>query len=302
MTHLPSRVTVREVGPRDGLQAEDAFVPTEGKVRLVRALVAAGFRRIEVTSFVRPDAIPQLRDAEALLAALGPHEGVVFSALVPNARGAERALAAGVDELTVFLSASEGHNRANVRMSVAESLAAVAEVVRVVGGRRPVSGVVATSFHCPFDGPTKPERVAEIARRLHDLGVDPILFGDTIGLADPVGVSRLVRAVRAAVPDARIGLHFHDTHGRATANILAGLLEGVDLFDASVGGLGGCPYAPGASGNVASEDVVAMLGAMGIETGIDLDRLLAASRLAEELVGRPLTAHVLQAQKGAGRC
>jgi len=283
---LPKSATVREVGLRDGLQAEETIVPVEGKLRLYRALVAAGVERIEVTSFVAPRAIPQTADAEALLAAIGAHPGVSLSALVPNVRGLERALASGVDEVSVFLSASESHNRSNVNRTVEESLAGAADIARLAKeGAVLASAVIATSFSCPFEGRQEPARVAGIARRLHDLGFAPILFGDTIGAASPTDVLRLLDAVSPHIGTGEIGLHFHNTRGLAPANILAGLERGVSLFDASVGGLGGCPYAPGATGNVATEDVAGLFEGMGIFTGLDLSSLVTAGRLAASLVG-----------------
>ena len=293
---FPPRITLREVGLRDGLQAEAARLDLGAKLRLYRALVRAGHTRIEATSFVSAKAIPQLADAAGFLAAIGPHPEVQLSALVPNLTGAERAVAAGVDEVTVFLSASETHNRHNVRRSVAESLAqaeAVAGAPATSGVVR--SAVIATAFACPYEGPQDPQKVAELARRLREMGYAPILFGDTIGAANPTMVSRLLEATERHLPVREIGLHFHNTRGAALANILVGLEHGVTLFDASVGGMGGCPYAPGATGNVASEDVVAMVEGMGVATQIDLARLIEAAALAQELVGRELPSACLKA-------
>lgn len=299
---LPTSATIREVGLRDGLQAEETIVPVEGKLRLYRAMVAAGAKRIEVTSFVAPSAIPQTADAEALLEAIGEHPGVRLSALLPNVRGLERALSSCVDEVTVFLSASEAHNRSNVNRSVEESLAGAAEIARRVRERSfPASAVIATSFSCPFEGYQEPEKVARIAERLHDMGFTPILFGDTIGAASPTDVFRLLEAVTRRVGTDEMGLHFHNTRGAAPANILAGLEAGVSLFDASVGGLGGCPYAPGATGNVATEDVVGLLDGMGIRSGFDMALLVAAGNLAGNLVGHSpesFAARAFDAEKG----
>ncbi len=290
------RVTLREVGMRDGLQAEDRTLSTEEKLELLAAVSRCGIERLEVTSFVHPKAIPQLQDAETLLLRAEKPAGQIWSALVPNARGAERAAKASlIDEWTFFLSASEEHNQANVRRSVAESLAeaeAVAEAARTAG--RAISGVVATSFVCPYAGETPVGDVVRVARRLYGLGYRTLLFGDTIGAASPHMVRRLVRALQDALPEATLGLHFHNTRGQAPANALAGAAEGVRIFDGSVGGMGGCPYAPGATGNVATEDLAWLLEAEGYETGADLAALSAAALLAERLAGRRLPGSVMR--------
>lgn len=304
MKSYADRAIVREVGLRDGLQAEDARLDVEAKKRLYDALVAAGERHIEITSFVSPRAIPQLADAEALLEAVGPHPDVGISALVPNVRGAERALKAGVDEITVFLSASETHNQENVNQSVAASLEnarAISALVREAGTVA-ASAVIATSFACPYEGPQDPQKVSELAFRLREMGFHPILFGDTIGAASPSDVARLLDQLSRHLPVRETGLHFHNTRGAALAGVLVGLDYGVALFDGSVGGMGGCPYAPGATGNVATEDIVAMLEGMDIHTGIDLAALVRAAHLAEGLVGRMLpsaTARAFDAERGA---
>jgi hydroxymethylglutaryl-CoA lyase len=291
------RVTLREVGMRDGLQAEDRTLSTEAKLELLTALSRCGIERLEVTSFVHPRAIPQLADAEDLLARAEKPAGQIWSALVPNARGAERAAAAPqIDEWTFFLSASEEHNQANVRRSVAESLQeaeAVAERARAAG--RAISGVVATSFVCPYAGETPVDSVVRVARRLYELGYPTLLFGDTIGAAAPHMVRRLVRALQDELGEgARLGLHFHNTRGQAPANALAGAAEGIRLFDGSVGGMGGCPYAPGATGNVATEDLAWLFQAEGFETGADLAALAGAALRAEQLVGRRLPGSVMR--------
>ncbi len=271
-------------------------MPIADKVALYQALVSAGLTRIEVTSFVAPKAIPQLADAAQFVAALGPHPDVWLSALTPNLTGAERAVAAGMDEVTVFLSASETHNRHNVRRSVQQSLSQAAEVAEALEGASVVrSAVIATAFDCPYEGPQDAQKVAELARRLREMGYAPILFGDTIGAANPLSVSRLLEATERHLPVREIGLHFHNTRDSALANLLVGLEHGITLFDGAVGGMGGCPYAPGATGNVASEDVVAMVEAMGITTGVDLAKLVAAAALAQDLVGRQLPSACLKA-------
>jgi hydroxymethylglutaryl-CoA lyase len=285
-------VSIREVGPRDGLQNEDP-VPAAAKIELLDALSATGVRRIEAVSFVHPKAIPQMADADEVWAAARKAPGVRYSALVPNSRGAARALAAGFTEVEVVVSASDTHNRRNVNRSTEESLADIAGLIKEIhqaGGT--VEVIVATSFGCPYEGDVDPVRVAGIVQRVVADGADRIGFGDTTGMATP----RRVRDLLAVVPRTRpLLLHFHDTRGTGLANILVALDLGVTEFDASVGGLGGCPYAPGATGNVATEEVVHMLHDMGIDTGIDLDKLIEAAALAERIVGRRLPSGVLRA-------
>ncbi|MBE1486166.1 hydroxymethylglutaryl-CoA lyase [Plantactinospora soyae] len=292
---LPSVVSIREVGPRDGLQNEDP-VPTDGKVRLLDALSRTGVRRIEAVSFVHPKAIPQMADADEVWARASRASGVRYSALVPNSRGAQRALAAGFTEIEVVVSASDTHNRRNVNRSTAESLDDIAGLIDLLHSAGATAEViVATSFGCPYEGDVDPARVAGIVDRVVADGADRVAFGDTTGMATPRRVRELVTAVRDRQPDIPVLLHFHNTRGTALANLLTALELGITEYDASVGGLGGCPYAPGASGNVATEEVVHMLHDMGIETGIDLDALLEAAALAEELVGRELPSGVLRA-------
>jgi hydroxymethylglutaryl-CoA lyase len=302
---LPEEVSVYEVSPRDGLQNEAAPVPLEDKLRLIRALIAAGLRRIELTSFVSPRWVPQLADADALIRALTPRpEGVTFSALVPNATGLERALAVGLGEIAVFLSASETHNRKNTNKSIAQSLETFAEVVppaRAAGVR--VRAYVSTVWGCPYEGHVPVERSLEITRALLELDCYQVSLGDTIGVGTPLQTRKLVERFLAGIPAEKLALHFHDTRGTALANALVGLELGVRDFDSSVGGLGGCPYAPGAAGNLATEDLVFMLHGMGIRTGIDLELLIDAGRVAERVVGRALPGKVHQAglprQRGA---
>jgi hydroxymethylglutaryl-CoA lyase len=295
MVELPASVSIREVGPRDGLQNE-APVPTGAKVRLLDALGRTGVRRIEAVSFVHPKAIPQMADADQVWAAVEPVPGVRYSALVPNSRGAQRALAAGFTEVEVVLSASETHNRRNVNRSTAESLDDIAGLIGELhqhGGSAEV--IIATSFGCPYEGDVDPDRVARIADRVVADGADRVSFGDTTGMATPRRVREVVTRVRDRHPELPLLLHFHDTRGTALANLLTAMELGITEFDASVGGLGGCPYAPGATGNVATEEVVHMLHDMGIDTGVDLDALLAAAALAETIVGRELPSGVLRA-------
>lgn len=292
---LPDSVSIREVGPRDGLQNEDP-VRTDAKVKLLDALSATGVRRIEAVSFVHPKAIPQMADADEVWQRVTKAPQVRYSALVPNSRGAQRALAAGFTEIEVVVSASDTHNRRNVNRSTAESLDDIAELIALLHGAGATAEViVATSFGCPYEGDIDPARVAGIVDRVLADGADRIAFGDTTGMATPYRVRDLVTVVRDRQPEVPLLLHFHNTRGTALANVLTALELGITEYDASVGGLGGCPYAPGASGNAATEEVVHMLHDMGIDTGINLDALLEAARLAEELVGRQLPSGVLRA-------
>lgn len=295
MSELPSRVEIREVGPRDGLQNE-APVPTAAKVALLAALARTGVRRIEAVSFVHPRAIPQMADADEVWRQAVKSDAVRYSALVPNARGVQRALAAGFTEIEVVVSASDTHNRKNVNRGTAESLDNIAALVRLLHDAGATAEVViATSFGCPYEGDIDPARVAGIVDRVVADGADRVAFGDTTGMATPRRVREVVTAVRERHPQVPVLLHFHNTRGTALANVLTALELGITEYDASVGGLGGCPYAPGATGNVATEEVVHMLHDMGIDTGIDLEALLDAARLAERVVGRELPSGVLRA-------
>jgi hydroxymethylglutaryl-CoA lyase len=292
---LPARVSIREVAPRDGLQNEDP-VPTAAKVRLLDALSHTGVRRIEAVSFVHPKAIPQMADADEVWAAAAKVPGVRYSALVPNARGATRALDAGFTEIEVVVSASGTHNRRNINRSTAESLDEIAGLVELLHSRGATAEVIiATSFGCPYEGDIDPVRVAGMVDRVVADGADRVAFGDTTGMATPRRVAEVVGPVRERHADLPILLHFHNTRGTALVNIMAGIELGVTEYDASVGGLGGCPYAPGASGNVATEEVVHLLHDLGIDTGIDLGALIEVARLAEEIVGRELPSGVLRA-------
>ena len=298
MPELPSSVRVREVGPRDGFQNEPETIATADKVRLIDMLSSSGLGRIEVTSFVRPDVIPQLSDAAEVLTAVERRDDVAFSVLIPNPRGLERALELRdrFDEVSVFLSASETHNRRNVNRSIEESLnglEATLEGAREAGLR--CEGVIATSFGCPYEGEVAPERVFEIAERLEAAGCAEVGFGDTTGMANPRQVREFFAAARQRLPGVELTAHFHNTRGQGLANVLAALEEGVESFESSFGELGGCPVPPGSTGNIATEDLTSMLNEMGIATGIDLPRLIEASRAAQEVLGRPLGAHVLRA-------
>ncbi|GAB2685848.1 hydroxymethylglutaryl-CoA lyase [Thalassiella azotivora] len=295
MSELPRSVSLREVGPRDGLQNEPP-VPTDAKVRLLDMLSRTGLRRIEAVSFVHPRAIPQMADAAEVWAAADKVEGVRYSALVPNLRGTQRALAAGFVELEVVVSASDTHNRKNLNRSTEESLEAVAEVAAAAhDAGASLEVIVATSFGCPYEGDVPVRRVLDVVRRAVDAGADRLAFGDTTGVATPTRVAALADAVRGAHPDVDVLMHFHNTRGTALANLLTAVQHGIREFDASVGGLGGCPYAPGASGNVATEEVVHMLEDMGVGTGVDLDALLEAAAYAQEVVGHDLPSGVLKA-------
>jgi len=291
-------VRIREVGPRDGFQNEPEVIRTAEKVWLIDQLARTGLRRLEVTSFVRPDVIPQLADAAEVLEAIDPPEDVSLSVLIPNERGLERALEhrARFHEVNCFLSASETHNQRNVNRSIAESLDGLETVLgraREAGLR--CEGVVSVSFGCPYEGEVPPERVFEIARRLAAAGAQEVAFGDTTGMANPRQVRDFFAAAREALPGVEVTAHFHNTRGQGLANVLAALESGVDSFESSFGELGGCPVPPGATGNIATEDLVSMLHEMGVETGISLERLLAAARAVQEVLGRPLGSHVLTA-------
>jgi hydroxymethylglutaryl-CoA lyase len=296
---LPSHVTIYEVGPRDGLQNEARNVPTADKIRFIDALVAAGIRDIEITSFVSPKWIPQLADASEVARGVHRPPGVRMSALVPNRRGLDTALASGMKEVAVFLSASETHNKKNVNKTIAETLRAFDEVIpHAVASKVSVRAYVSTVFGCPYEGEVDPERAVALTGQLHDMGVYQVSLGDTIGVANPQQVEDVLGRVLAKHPAAAIAGHFHDTQGTALANCLVAIQMGITTIDAAAGGLGGCPYAPGASGNLATEDVVAMLHAMNVATGIDLDKLTEASRTAATFVGHELPSKYLKAHLG----
>jgi hydroxymethylglutaryl-CoA lyase len=298
MTELPNRVRIREVGPRDGFQNEPEVIPTEEKVKLIGLLSRTGLERLEVTSFVRPDVIPQLADAEEVLASIERPQGVALSVLIPNERGLERALEMRdrFDEVNLFLSASETHNRKNLNRSIEASLSGLERTIasaRDAGLR--CEGVISVSFGCPYEGEVPPDRVFGIGERLAAAGCEEVAFGDTTGMANPRQVREFFAAARERLTGVELTAHFHNTRGQGLANALAALEEGVDSFESSFGELGGCPVPPGSTGNVSTEDLVSMLREMGIETGIDLERLIQASRAAQEALGRPLGAHVLRA-------
>jgi hydroxymethylglutaryl-CoA lyase len=293
---LPKKVEIVEVGPRDGFQNESVFIPTEQKIRIIDRLSESGLRRIEATSFVHPRAIPQLADATEVMAGIVRIEGVRYMALIPNVKGVERALQAGVGEINLVVSASESHNKNNLNMSIAESLRALREVARIAldSGIR-IRGSIATAFGCPFKGWVQPQKVDEIAQEYLWMGVHEVGLGDTVGMADPLQVSQMVSRLRDKLKGVEFSLHFHNTRGAGMANVLAAMSEGITIFDASIGGLGGCPYAPGATGNLPTEDVVHMMESMGIDTAIDVPKLIDCACAVRDLLGRELPGQVMKA-------
>lgn len=293
---LPTRVRIREVGPRDGLQNEDVTLTTEAKLRLIDALGATGLREIEVGAFVRPQNVPQMADTAEVFAGLRRRPGVIYSAIAPNVTGARRALEAGADAVQAFLSASESHNHSNVNMGIEQSLANVAdmsEIVRSAG--RPFDAVLSVAFGCPFEGDVPIERVLDLCGRLLDLGAEQLTLGDTTGMAYPTQVQQVVLAFRERFPRQRLRLHLHSARGAGLANIFAALQVGVDEYDSSVGGVGGCPFAPGAPGNLCTEDLTHMLHEMGIVTGLDLPALVEAAHLLEGLLGHTVPSQTIKA-------
>jgi len=295
VSDLPRQISVREVGPRDGLQNEKP-VPTRAKIELIDLLSGTGVQRIEAVSFVRPDAIPQMADADEVWRGIDRAGSVRYSALVPNLRGAARALDAGLTEIEAVVSASDTHNRKNVNRGTEESLDDIAQIIKLAHDRGATCQViVSTAWGCPYEGDVPVERVVAVASRAVADGADTISFGDTTGMATPGRVQRLVGEFRSANPATNLNLHFHNTRGTGLANVLAALQLGVADFDASVGGLGGCPYAPGATGNIATEELVHMVEDMGVGTGIDLAAMIDAAAAAEQIIGRELPSQVLRA-------
>jgi isopropylmalate/homocitrate/citramalate synthase len=298
MTGLPSRIQIVEVGPRDGLQNETARIPTAEKIAFVDRLSAAGHTAIEVSAFVSPKRVPQMADAADVFAGIRRRPGVRYTALVPNLAGLARARAAGVDEIAIFAAASETFSRRNINRTIEESLATYRQVCQeaAAAGLR-VRGYLSTCFGCPFEGAVAPSKVAEVARRLFDLGVYEVAISDTIGIAHPGQVPAVIGEVATRVPVMSLALHFHDTRGTALVNVFAGLQAGVTTFDSSAGGLGGCPYAPGAAGNLATEDLLYMLDGLGVETGVDMRGVMEASLAIEPHLGHPLPSRVVQASQ-----
>ncbi|GLP87892.1 hydroxymethylglutaryl-CoA lyase [Tritonibacter mobilis] len=293
---FPDRVRIVDVGPRDGLQAWPEPVPTDVKIEMINGLIAAGVPQLEVTSFVAPRAVPNMADAAEVMAAIDRSRGVELTALVPNARGAARAIQSGVDAMVVFLSASQSHNQANVNCSREVSLAAAAEIAKMgQDAGVPVYGAIATAFGCPFEGDVPVEDIVLVAKAYADSGITKITLGDTTGMATPRLVQERCRRLASDVPDADVALHFHNTRGVGLACAYAGLQEGITRFEASVAGIGGCPFAPGATGNICSEDLVYMLEESGIHTGIDLDALIAVAQRTEAALGQKLPGQVMKA-------
>ena len=300
LTNLPQRVKVCEMGPRDGLQNESGIVPTADKIRYIDMLSASGLSVVETTSFVRPDSIPQLTDAEAVMAGIERRDGVTYLCLVPNMRGFTRAQGAGVRAIAVFTAASDSFAKRNINMTIDESIAAFRDVVAAARAENMwIRGYISTAFGCPYEGAVAVERVVRVASALAEMGIDELSIGDTIGVATPDQVVDVAEALQAQMPVERIAMHFHDTRGTALANVLAALQMNVAIFDASSGGLGGCPYAPGASGNLAMEDLLYMLQGMKIETGVDLARIRDASRFIAGVLQRAPASRAYQALEAA---
>ena len=293
---LPARVTMREVGTRDGIQSLGAFVPTEHKIEMANRLATTGLTRIEVTSFVSPRAVPQMADAEQVMAGIERTPGVSWETLVPNVRGTERALATSPNRILVVLSASDTFNLKNIRMTIDDSLKSIAEIIpQAHAASVPIVAAISTAFGCPYSGDVPEERLFGVIASLLDLGADEVSIADTTGMANPLQVERTVSRVLDRWPDAAFQLHFHNTRGMGLANVVAGLQAGVTVYDASIGGIGGCPFAPKATGNVSTEDVVHMLHEMGVETGIDLDALISCANRMSEILGSELPGQVMKA-------
>lgn len=293
---LPEEVSIKDVSPRDGLQAEPKVLSVEERVSLVNQLTASGLKHIEVTSFVSPKWLPQMADAEAVMARIERKPGVTYAVLVPNPKGAERALGTKPDELMVFVSASETHNYKNVHQSVSESLGGFHRICEMARGEGvPVTAVIVTAFGCPYEGRVPTNAVLDLAVRLESMGIADITLGDTVGVANPLQVAEMVHAFRLNAPMIRVGLHFHDNRGTALANLLAGVIAGCTRFETALGGIGGSPFSPGAGGNLATEDAVYCLSEMGIKTGIDLERLLATTQYLEGVIGHQVPSRLYKA-------
>ncbi|MDQ7729049.1 hydroxymethylglutaryl-CoA lyase [Halomonas sp. SpR8] len=302
LSPCPAKIEINEVAPRDGLQIEARFVVTEDKIRWIDALSTTGLRRIEATSFTSPKAIPNLRDAAEVVTGIQRREGVDITVLVPNVKGTERALACQVDEINLVMSASNSHGLANLRMTLEQSLEQFATILEVTQGSGVfINASLSTAFGCPFEGEIPETRVLELVGKLIDLGIQGITLCDTTGMANPVQVKRLCEAVLGRWPDTPFTLHFHNTRGMGLANALAAWQAGITRFDASLGGLGGCPFAPGASGNVCTEDLVHMFEAMGVDTGVDLDALLEIAATLPDLIGHDVPGQVVKAGKSTRR-
>ncbi len=290
------KVKITEVGPRDGFQSEKTILKTEDKIDIINHLIDAGYQRIEVSSFVSPKAIPQLADAETILDKVKRNSKSTLAALVPNAKGALRAVEAKLDEIVVFLSASESHNKKNVNRTVKESLKGFKEIADIAGKNNiPVQGDIATAFGCPFEGNVSSKKLVDISKEYKLMGFKGVTLGDTTGMATPPVVTNAINAIRDNVPDFEITLHFHNTRGVGLANVMTGLNQGISDYESCFGGMGGCPFAPNATGNICSEDLIYLLHEMGIETGIDLDQLINIAKKVESLVGHKLPGQVMRA-------
>lgn len=295
-TGLPPKVHIVDVGPRDGFQTEQAFIPTELKIRVIDAISATGIGKIETTAFVHPKAVPQMADARDVLRGIRRAPGVSYTVLVPNGRGAELASEEAIDGIRLVVCASETFNQRNVRMSIAESVEECRSIVEIASKRGvPVEVAVGVSFGCPFEGPTPEDRVSDLAQSFSDMGIAEISIADTVGMANPTQVTRLMTRLKRELGDGALSLHIHNTRGLGFANVLAGLQAGIDAYDASIGGLGGCPVTPAATGNIPTEDLVNMCDEMGIETGVDVSKVMDASLQMEAFLGRRLPSHVLLA-------
>ncbi len=302
---LPDSIKIVEVSPRDGLQNESTILATEDKVRLIYSLVKSGLSNIEVTSFVNPKLVPQLADAELLLEKLPWSENITYNALIPNLKGFGRSQNTKLKDITLFISASQSHNKANVNCSISESLEKLEEVCKeAIGAGISVKGEIAVSFGCPFEGEVKYDNVAYIVKNLYAMGCRDIILADTIGIANPKQVHDRFTNINNLIPELKLAAHFHDTNKMALANILAAMMAGVTMFDSSIGGLGGCPFVPGATGNVATENVVYMMDKMGINTGIDIKKLMGSIKLVEKLFSRniELIPELQKIKKGLNTC
>ena len=296
--NLPKKVTIREVATRDGIQGEREFIPTEDKVRIINAIAAAGVTRIEATSFMSPRALPQTADAEEVMAGVERRPGTRYECLIANVKGAQRAAAARVDGMCLVIAASDTMNRANVNMTTEESLALAPTIIEIAHRDNiPLMVGIASATGCPYTGQVAEERVLWVAEELMRMEVDELYFADSLGFGNPAQMERLAALLRERYPEATLGVHIHDTRGLGLANTVACLQAGITLFEGSIGGLGGCPFAPGSTGNVCTEDMVHMLHLMGVETGIDLDKLIEAARLTQEIVGHPLPGRVMTVGK-----
>ena len=293
---LSAKITIVEVGPRDGFQMEREFIPTETKIDIINHLIQSGLRSFEVTSFVSPKAIPQMRDSAEVVAKVNRVPDLHLAALVPNPKGAENAANAGIDEMVVFVSATESHNKSNVNRTIAESLKGF-ENVAEIGAKAgiPLHGAVAVAFGCPFEGNVAPQQVATIVERMLDLGITGVTLGDTTGMATPPKVRQTTRYLKDRFPDIELSLHFHNTRGIGLVNVYEALQLGYQRFESSIGGLGGCPFAPGATGNVATEDLVYLIEELNLDCGVDLAKLIESAKLAEQIIGRTLPGQVMKA-------